>query len=269
MKKKKIRVVDLVTVTLYKIIQSELIKKGLNEIVDSNGNLVFFNEEAQFITKIFSYDQDISDIVDRLFTGVSLDFSENDVHFKKTFLYRFVNRQINRQTIEAFRLELLATFLMNKDYINKIYSELDKYLTQTKTDTQNNKQTNNETNSQTNRQTNLETNEQTNDGTTTSDNRDAETTLPQNNVQIDVDSTILTSANRNSISRNKQANVQTTVAENSGESDSLSSGMSDSESIGESFSENKEYRLDELFKSNGLQERLYNIFDQKCFMQIW
>lgn len=269
MKKKKVKAVYLVTVTLYRIIQSELIKKGLNEIVDDNGNLVFFNEDHQFMTKIFSYDEDISDIMDRLFIGVSLNFRENDIHFKKAFLYRFINRQINRQTIEAFKLELMSTFLMNKDYINIIYSDMDKYLTQTKTDSQNNKQTNKETNSQTNKQTNKQTNEETNDGTTTSDNREAEATLPQNNVQIDVDSTIMTSANRNSINRNKQKNLQTTMGENVGESDSLSTGESESENIGESSSESKEYRLDELFKTNGVQEQIYSIFDRKCFMQIW
>jgi len=61
------------TTTLYSIIQSELIKKGLNEFVDTEGNLVLFNEEFQFMTKILTYDPDVQDIVNQLFQNVSLN----------------------------------------------------------------------------------------------------------------------------------------------------------------------------------------------------
>lgn len=227
----------MITVTLYKYIQSELIKKGLNEFVDNEGNLVFFDEEHQFITKILSYDSDILEIVNKLFTGQSLKNDEHDLHFKKAFLYRFINRQINRQTIESFRLELLSTFLMNEDFINRIYIDVDKYLTQTQTTDQHNKQIN----------------KQSNDGRTTTDNRSAFASLPQNNVQLDVDSTVMTYANDNTISRNKQTNVQ--------ETDGLTTG--------ENIGENKSYNLDELLKSNGLMEQVFNTFDVKCFLQVW
>src|SRR5699024_10388047 len=99
------------TTTVFKIIQSELLKKGLNEFVDEDGNLIFFESEYQFTSKILSYDEDIKHIVNDLFSNHQLDDPVFDDQFKKMFLYRFINRQINRQTVESFKMQLLYTFL--------------------------------------------------------------------------------------------------------------------------------------------------------------
>ena len=61
------------TTTLFKLIQSELLKKGLNEFVDEDGNLIFFESEYQFTSKILSYDEDIKHIVNDLFSNHQLD----------------------------------------------------------------------------------------------------------------------------------------------------------------------------------------------------
>lgn len=225
------------TTTLYNYIRSELIKKDLNEFVDDNGNLIFFEEEHQFLTKILSYDADVSSIMDKLFTGVSLDTREFDEHFKKGFVSRFLERRINRQTIEAFRLQLLSTFLTNKRYINVIYADLDKYIHQESA----------------NEQINSQKNQQKTDGEALTDNRQAFANLPQNNVQLDVNSTVMESASDNTISRNRQTNNQNSMT------------FAD----GETTMQNRSYQLDELLKLNGLEERIYNEFDRKCFMQIW
>ena len=227
----------MITTTLYNVIRSELIKEGFNEFVDTDGNLVLFNEESQFMTKILSYDEDVKHIINKLFTGVSLTDRQNDEHFKQTFLYRFLNRQINFQTVESFRVSLLSTFLMNQKYINTVYNDLDQYITQ----------------KQLNENSNNQTNKQQSDGSTTTDNRQAYAQLPQNNVQLDVNSTVMNSANDNTISRNKQVNQQ----ENTGET------------LGESQSESKSYQLNELLKSSQIMENIFNEFDRKCFLQVW
>jgi hypothetical protein len=36
------------------------------------------------------------------------------------FLYRFINRQINRQTVESFKMQLLYTFLNHQDFLNRL-----------------------------------------------------------------------------------------------------------------------------------------------------
>ena len=225
------------TTTLFNVIRSELIKKGLDEFLDNEGNLILFKEEHQFMTKILSYDEDVSEIVDKLFSGLSLKDPDHDLHFKKTFIYRFINRRINRQTIESFKLELLSVFLTHQDYINRVYMDMEKYVTQTATSESQNKQTNH----------------QQTDGTTTSDNRSAFADLPQTAVNLDVDNTIMQYPSDNTISRHKQTNRQQT----------------DGETLGEHLSQNKVYRLDELFKTNGVLEDIFNKFDQKCFMQVW
>ena len=113
----------MTTTTLYKIVQSELYALGHNnEIVDKEGNLVFFDNDFQVMSKVMSYDSDIENIVDRLFNHMKLNNVIHDQHFKKTFFYRFINREINRQTIESFMLELTSTFLQNQDYINRVYT---------------------------------------------------------------------------------------------------------------------------------------------------
>lgn len=217
------------TTSLYNFIQTELIKQGLNEFEDAEGRLILFDKKHQFMQKIISYDEDVAKIVDDLFLNLSLENAENDYHFKKTFLLRFVNRKINRQTIEAFQLELMNVFLTNEFYINQVYQDLDKYMTGTSDSDQINKQIN--------------------DGTTISDHRQAYAELPQNSVNINVDDTVMTSASDNTISRNKQTNQQATD--------------------GNTKTESKNYALDQLIKSSQIMEQIFLTFDKKCFLQFW
>lgn len=216
------------TVTLFKYIRSELLRKGLNEFTNEAGELVFYDKDYQFITKIMRYDEDVSNIIDDLFYQLHLDDRDSDYHFKKTFTLRFLNRQINRQTIDSFRIELMNAFLTKEHYLNQLYNDLDQYiLSVNKTDQQN---------------------RQKNDGTTISDNRQANAELPQSTVNLDLDNTIMETADDNTVARNKQRNNQ--------------------ETDGETMTENKSYQLDQLIKSSQLMEELLNYFDRKCFLQV-
>lgn len=217
------------TITLYKIFHSELIKQGLNEFVNDENELVYFDDDYQMMKKILSFDDDMLKLVNQLFLDHQLADPENDYHFKKTFFYRFINKQINKQTIEGFQMELVNVFLTNENYINTIYNELDKYIVG---------QTENEQNTKSQ-----------SDSENISDNRQAYADLPQNMVNIDVDDTEMVSASDNTISRNKQR------AENHNES--------------ENTNLTKSYQLDQLIKTNGIMEEIFLKFDQKCFLQVW
>lgn len=219
----------MITISLYDVIQSELIKKGFDEFKDEDGNFIFFNEDAAFMTKILRYDEDVQEITDKLFNGLSLKQADYDTHFKKVFLSRFITRQINRQTIDAFKLELMSVFLAHEDFINRVYEDMDKYILQ--------------------RSENRQTTDTVNDGTTTSDNRQAFADLPQSNVQLDVNDTVMNHATDNTISRNKQTNQQASEGEVTGESST--------------------YALDTLFKSSGIIDQILDIFDERCFLQVW
>lgn len=210
------------TATVYDLLESEIMKTGLNEYVDDNGKLIFFDSEYSIMSKILAYEDDIYQLITKkFFIGQRLQDEEMDKKFKKAFLHRFLHREINRQTIETFATQVVYTFMANEDFINRIYSDLDQYLL--------GKTTSNQDSS----------------NTSTTDNRSAFSQLPQNNVHLDVDSTVMTTANDNTISRNKQATTQNQQNENS------------------------QYKLDELYKINGLIDMILDKFDIKCFLQTW
>src|SRR5699024_6908441 len=125
---------------------------------------------------------------------------------------------------------------------------------------------------------------QTVTGNTTTDNRQARSDLPQNRVNLDVNNTIMATANENDISRNKQTNSQDTegstknktTGSNTGESTgrterdshAQTDGTSDSETSVDTSSILMSYRMEELFKSSNLIEGIMNTFDGKCFMRF-
>ena len=292
----------MTTTTLYKYVESELFKMSHDqEIVDSQGNLVFFDDDFQVMTKIMTYDDDVTYIIDELFKNVELNELVHDFHFKKAFFYRFVNRQINRQTIESFRFELISTFMTYQEHINKVYEDLEKYIqgvseSKTMTDThsddsseQNSKSNTTQNDTQENENKTNDTSEQKNNqnttGNTTTDNRNAQSSLPQSNVQLDVNNTIMKTADSNDISRNKQSNSQDSTNNTNSKSNSNSTGKSTgnsaSENIGnnthqgesnshlESETINKMYKLDDLLKTTNVLDDIFNIFDKKLFMQFW
>ena len=273
----------MTTTTLYKIVQSELYALGHDhEIVDKEGNLVFFDNKFQVMSKIMSYDEDIKKIVNHLFNGYGLEKEEHDTHFKKMFFYRFINREINRQTVESFMFELMSTFMINQGHINRVYNDLEKYILQHSTSENTNKQlskeisqqinqqvasqiderlnsensksgntqntdntskdnsiqntTNNTTDASTGKTSSTSNQDTTQDttqtvtGNTTSDNRQARSDLPQNRVNLDVNNTLMATANENEISRNKQTNNQDTDTNVTGNTKDTSSGTSENNS---------------------------------------
>lgn len=224
-------------ITLFDYLQSELQKKGLNEFVDTEGNLILFDEQHQFMSKILAYDDDIKEIINKLFNGVSLTQREHDEHFKKVFLYRFLQRDMNWQTVEAFKVKLMMTFLTHQDFMNTIYNDMELFITQSTIALSDSTQQNT----------------QETDGETVGSNRQAYAELAQNNVNLNLNDDVMVSANDNTISKNKQQNNQKT----------------DGETESHTISESKSYQFDTLFQSNGLLDTILDIFDAKCFLQIW
>ena len=239
-----------------------------NEIVDKAGNLVFFDNDFQVMSKIMSYDSDIETIVDRLFNNMNLNNTIHDQHFKRTFFFRFINREINRQTVESFMLELTATFLQNQDYINRVYTDMEKYILGYSETNQDSNQDSNDLKTSTSKNNSNNISETTSTGNTTTDNRQARSDLPQNSVNLDVNNTVMRTANENDISRNKQNNSQKNTDEQTSSNESENKDQSESHSSGESHSISKTYQLDQLFKTNNVLERIMNTFDVKCFMQF-
>lgn len=291
------------TTTLNEYINSELELIGQDEFIDSDGNLIIFNEEFQFIQKILKYDDDVHNVVtNKIFKGYKLSNDSVDRYFKKAFITRFLDREIGRQTIEAFTSQLLYVTLTHQEYIETVFgSEYHKYFEQHvdyNTDTVGNtveqstehgetKQTQNTNTKDTHSDQSNTTHSDTSstNGQTTSDDRSAEATLPQSEVNINVNNTELNYADTNNISKNKGTSSSevdssgNSVTTSSGNRNSdfagLTDGLSDSERNAQSDntsntkSLSKTYLLDNLKTIYDMKEQLYNTYDKKCFLHIW
>lgn len=323
------------TTTLNEYINSELGVMGQDEFIDKEGNLIFFDEDFQFIQKILKYDDDVHNIVtNKIFKGYALPNNNVDKFFKKSFIMRFLDREIGRQTIESFASQVLYVTLTHQEYIQTVFgSEYQKYFEQhvdyntdtigntveqstehgeTKQTQENNtKETHsdnaNETHEDHTTETHSDTTNETHSDTSTTegqsitDDRSAETTLPQSEVNINVNNDELSYADTNNISKNKgtsstdvdssgkseNKNTGNRNTDSNGESESssngnrnsdfngLTDGLSDSERNAQSDNTSntqsltKTYLLDNLKAIYDMKDQLYNTYDKKCFLHIW
>ena len=222
------------TFTLYDVIKSELIKLGHDEFVDDLGNWVFFDKEHQFIQKILRYDDVIHEVITlTFFHGLRLADETHDKHFKRAWITKFYNRNVNKQTLEDFSSQVIHVFLMNEQTVNHLYENVDNYLTGLQTTENDSKNTSDNTSE------------------SFSDSRNANQSQAQNIVDLDVDNHILDYADDFSVNRNQN------------NSDSLT------ENVSESTHTQKNYDLEKIELFANLLELVMMKFDRKCFSQIW
>ena len=290
------------TTTLNEYINGELMRMGKDEFIN-NGKLTIFDEEFQFIQKIIKFDEDVYKIVnEKIFKNLKFEDEKVDKHFKKSFITRFLDREINRQTIEAFASQVVYITLTHEEYINTVFgSEFYKYLEQhvdfnndyvgntieNSTEHGETKQTQDSNTKDNYSDTSNTTHSETTKGKggSTDDNRSANATLPQSEVNINVDNTNLNYADENNISRNKNTNFNDTDTSGNSETKSngnrnsdytgLTDGLSDSERNAQSDNTSntksltKSYLLDNLKAIYDMKEQIYNTYDKKCFLHIW
>lgn len=110
------------TTTINEYLNGELESIGLNEFVN-NGKLTIFDEEYQFIQKILKFDKDVQKIVtNKIFKNFRFANDTVDRNFKEAFVTRFLDREINRQTIEAFASQVLYVTITHEEYIHTVFS---------------------------------------------------------------------------------------------------------------------------------------------------
>lgn len=284
------------------IIQSELIKNGFNEFYNA-GQLSFNNGKYAFIQKVLRFDVDVKHIVDYvIFKGFKFNDERIDNYFKKAFTTRFLDREIGRQTVEGFAGLVLYETIIREDYILTVFgSEVYKYLENhvdykgdetgnTKEDeTQN--QINKEIQNQKNKEQQNETQNQNNSSNTdtnsqnVSSDRELTSSLPQSEINLDVDNDILLYGDSNTISKNKttnDSNEKTTGTQDStgetitnGTQDTTTNGTQDNtrnsnqDRISNQNSLTKTYLLENVDKLYTMRERLFDDYDKKCFLHIW
>lgn len=290
------------TTTLMEIIQSELQRNGFNEFVN-DGKLTFDNKDFAFIQKVLRFDDDVKKIVDEMFfKGFKFNDERIDRYFKEAFTTRFLDREIGRQTVEAFAGLVLYETIIREEYISRVFgNELYKYLEnhvdykgevigntiedeiQNQINEELQKQTSEENTDTTSNETYKE--DTTSKGTNVSDSREATSTLPQSEMNMNVDNDVLTFADDNTITKNKTTttdesnttgerdstgNTKTTGKQDSNTNattDSKRNSNQDTTSNQKTYS--KTYLMENLEKLYSTRERIFNDYDRKCFLHIW
>ena len=258
------------TTTLMEIIQSELQNNGFNEFVN-NGKLTFNNQDYAFIQKVLRFDDDVKKIVDNtFFKGFKFNDERIDRYFKEAFTTRFLNREIARQTVEAFASLVLYECIIREDYIYTVFgSELYKYLenhVDFNVDEIENQISEENTDDVSNEKYNSNT---SSNGKSVSDDREATSSLPQSEMNMNVDNDVLTFADDNTITKNKTTNEDEadTNSERDTTGNTKTNGTQDT--TGNQKSLQKTYLMENLEKLYTSRERIFNDFDKKCFLHIW
>ena len=213
------------TASLMDIIQSELINNGLNEFVnkvDGTPQIISNNDKFTYIRKVAQYDEDVQAVVDRtFFMNFKFKNETTDLFFKRSFITRFLDRQIGNQTVDLFANHLVSFSILNEAYIDNLVTNFEKYL-----------------NGDNTTDTKSTTNEK--DG-----HNDANITLPQDNVSLDLTKNTADYADTNDIYR----------------------AFADTVATGNNHS--NAYNADVLDKMAEQWDNLMYRFDKKLFLQIW
>lgn len=274
------------TTTIMEIIQSELIKAGFNEFLNG-GKLTFDNQEYQFIQKVLRFDDDVKKIVDNIiFKGFRFNDERIDRYFKEAFTTRFLEREIGRQTVEAFASLVLYETIIREDYIftvfgHEVYKYLENHVDYDSKETGNlvENEIQNRVNDETSNTTENEKNkgESHSTGTNISSDRELTSSLPQSEINLDVDNDVLLYGDSNTISKNKTnttddedtSSTRDTTGENVMNANEDSTRDTNQDTKGTQQSLTKTYLLENLDKIYSMRERLFNDYDKKCFLHIW
>ena len=274
------------TTTLMEIIKSELQKKGHNEFYNA-GQLSFNNDKYAFIQKVLRFDHDVKCIIDDIiFKGFKFNDERIDRYFKEAFTTRFLDREIGRQTVEAFASLVLYETIIREDYIFTVFGhEVYKYLENhvdydlKETGYMNENEIQNKTNKETQTSTENEKNdgEVNTTGSNVSSDRELTSSLPQSEINLDVDNDVLLYGDSNTIAKNKtnttndeksNSNRDTTGETNANVNEDATRDTKQ-DTTGTQKSLQKTYLLENLDKIYAMRERLFNDYDRKCFLHIW
>ncbi|MDN6182228.1 MAG: hypothetical protein L0I92_05710 [Staphylococcus equorum] len=225
------------TATIMDLINSELQKQGNSEFV-KDGHLVFFDEDEQFIQKIMKYDEDVQKIVtDKIFKGFQFENEQTDHDFKKTFVNQFLDREIMFQTVEKFGSQVIRLTLQHEKYIETAYEKYQELLTQ---ESLHEDQQDTESNT-------------SQDSTNTTDNRNLRSTLPQDEINMNIENTEMKYADENSIDKQQQKGNET--------------GNQTGKEQGNSKDNN--YNVETLNSLQNIFKEIFEIYDRYCFLHVW
>lgn len=212
------------TITLYNLIKQEFLKVFNTDLLDKHRNQILFYERKQrILTRLIKYDKNDLDIIEichiTIFYGLGDYLDEITRHkFEKIFINRFLNRRFAYQTYELVSAKLSSIVAEKADIIKAVFNEnflLGEFNNNTQTDS-----------SGTNKSNNLNT------------------TLPQDNVNMDLSMETMPYADTN------------TITKQGFEQESKTTGNTTKKS------------LDEVDKLNTILNKIFLEIDKALFTQI-
>lgn len=115
-----------ITTYLFRLYKDDFIHRlKLNEFWNGD-RLTFYSDDYAFIKKIMKYDKDTERVTNEfIFWGEVLDNPLHDKIFKKAFVNKFIKRQIGKQTREAYSEDIISIFVENKLTLNAYFEHFD------------------------------------------------------------------------------------------------------------------------------------------------
>ena len=212
------------TTTLEEILRNEASKyQNWDDIFNNkNGQIIRYGATDALIYQVAQYSDMVAELCDHaFFSGYTLSNEDADKFFKKMFVNRFLIREIGFQTVDIFRTRLVGLLLQYEKYIVNTYVNYEKMFSghsETTTDQK---------------------------GQGINKQRYAHISLPQNNVNIDLNNDIAEYADINDLTNNSNDNKSNTKT------------ASD------------EFSPDVLRKLENVYQRVLDDFDVKLFLQVF
>lgn len=215
--KKTTRIIDIIT--------SIFINNCISEFEnDCKNQITFFDDNFSYFKKINNFDDYTYELMNKHFFKDNVFKSKKaDKEIKKIFFARFLNREIGRQTFEIFLSELVHIFYMYDDVLSFYYDNIEKFLIMQK-------------------ENNIK-----NDNDNTQDIRSIYTTLPQDDINLNLNNDLMGYGDNNTISKTK--NIQKGKSEN--------------------VLNEYDYSIMLKYVNNNIVDILMKKIDEKCFSQVW
>ena len=212
------------TITLYDLLKQEYLRTFYTDLVDKGRNqITFYSKKDRVLSRLIAYSKKDTDILEvarySIFYGLG-DYLKEDVRhqFEHDFINRFINRHFNYQTYEVVSAKLSSIVSSNADILNSVYDK-DFIL-------------------------GLASGSSVNDSSGNNRSNAINSSLPQDQVNMDLERELLEYADNNSINKSKFNQNSTTTNSNTKKS------------------------VDEIEKMFVLKEKIWLLIDKTLFTQI-
>ena len=212
------------TITLYDLLKQEYLSTFYTDLIDKSRNqITFYSKKDRVLSRLIAYSKEDTNIIEvarySIFYGLGNYLNEDVRHrFEHDFINRFINRRFNYQTYEIESAKLSSIVSSNADILNSVYDN-EFILEKSSGSSVNESNGNNRSNA-------------------------INSSLPQDQVNMDLERELLEYADNNSINKSKFNQKSTTNNTNTKKS------------------------VDEVEKMLLLKEKIWLLIDKALFTQI-